>query len=164
MAFKTQDMDEHTMAQVWHLVLNDIDYEDAKASFIVYARQNHFPPTPSDIILNIAKNKDPELFMSGEEAWAIVSENCMRYGFNGQSEAYKQFSSRMKEAIKLSGGWWAHCYTERIEQVKNNFIKAWNIKAEPQREENLLPVGFLQKLQNHMKQGELNDPQQLPKV
>lgn len=149
-------------AKMWQRQFSDIPMVDVFRALEIHIGSSSFAPSVADLKLIVAKIQNPDLFMSGEEAWDIVSDLCVSFGFDGQSEAYKHINQRMKDAIKSSGGWWDHCYSERPYQIKANFIQAWEIKAEPERQKVLMPQHVVARLEQMKEQG--NEPKSLPNV
>jgi hypothetical protein len=163
--FKEKDFTPESFERqviMWQRQFADIPFVDVFRAFEIHFGRSLFPPVPSELKLIVAKIQHPDLFMTGEEAWDIVSGLCVSFGFDGQTEAYKHLNQRMKDAIKSSGGWWEHCYSERPYQIKANFIQTWEIKAAPEREKILLPQQVAMRLEQ-MKEKQ-NEPKQLPNV
>ncbi len=127
--------DEQTMmitAKTWHSLLEDIPFHEAEQAFYEYARNEKWAPTPSDIVLYVAKARTPEAFISGEIAWEKVANAASKIGFYRQKEAFECFSPRTLRTVKIIG-WEKICRSERPDIVRRDFISAYdNISASEQ--------------------------------
>lgn len=125
--------------KVWQGLLEDISYPDAENAFIEYARKNHFAPHPSDIVLYVAKTREPEAFISGEEAWEKVAFAARKIGYHRQSEAYSQFDPRTLRVVKILG-WGKICHSEKPEFVKKEFCSVYDNISKSEQESLKLPM------------------------
>jgi hypothetical protein len=137
---KQQSEDQFKMTVIaWQEMLNDVSYEEAKTALKLYASDNSFPPHPSDILLFVAKTREPEAFISGEEAWEIVKKAATKIGFYRQKEAYETFSPRVLRAVKIIG-WEKICRSEKPEFVKKDFCQVYDNIAKSEQESLKLPL------------------------
>lgn len=125
--------------EVWHTLLEDCSYGECKQAVLYWMDNNPFAPQISDIKRLVAKMRNPDAYKSSDEAWHLVVQASSKFGFQGQSEAYKTFCDKTKRVLKTVK-WWNVCYSERPEIVKNQFCKAWDNITESDKELGELPV------------------------
>lgn len=129
------------IVRVWHGLLQDINFAEAEKAFIEYARNEHYAPKPSDIILYVTRTRNPEAFITGEEAWEKVASVASKIGFYRQKEAYAQFSPRTLRVVKAVG-WERICRSERPEFVKKDFCSIYENISKTEQEILKLPYGY----------------------
>ena len=80
---------------VWHMILEDIPYENASAATMAYIRTEHFPPVPADIVerSGIAKRADRP---TAVELWGIIRKAISNgiYGYVKEFEALPPICKR----------------------------------------------------------------------
>lgn len=134
------DFEQNAMTiDIWHACLEECSFGECKHALAYWIEDNRFAPQISDIKRLVAKMRDPEAFKSSDQAWREVSQAASKFGFHGQSEAYKTLCEKTKRVLKTVK-WWDICYSERPEITKNHFCKAWDNITESERELGRLPL------------------------
>jgi len=81
---------------------------------------------PAITTIRRAAIHDPEA-MTGEQAWELVCERIRRVGFNGGPG---DLNDEIKAAMKSCGGWGDLCRSERPDNDRFHFVKAFNAAKE----------------------------------
>ena len=116
------------MAEAWHMMLDEYDYNAVAASLKAYALSNAsgFPPTPGQLVENISKAKTEH--EDAIAAWQRVRK-ALRNGNYGAEEEYEKLPPMIQKAL---GGAstiraWSNVPSETLESVQmSQFIKAYN--------------------------------------
>lgn len=116
------------MAEAWHMMLSEYDYNAVAASLKAYALgdSSGFPPTPGQLVENIAKVRAEH--DDAIAAWQKVRK-ALRNGNYGAEEEYAKLPPMIQKAL---GGAatiraWSNVPSETLESVQmSQFIKAYN--------------------------------------
>ena len=124
---------------IWHTCLEECSFGECKQALAYWIDNNRFAPQISDIKGLVAKMRNPDAFKSSDQAWHQVTQAASKFGFQGQTEAYKILCDKTKRVLKTVK-WWNVCYSERPEIVKSHFCKAWDNITESEKEFGKLPL------------------------
>lgn len=122
------DKDMAMMVDAWHMMLEEYDYNAVAASLKAYtlANASGFPPTPGQLVENIAKVRSEH--DDAVTAWQKVRK-ALRNGNYGAEEEYDKLPPMIQKAL---GGAatiraWSNVPSETLESVQmSQFIKAYN--------------------------------------
>jgi hypothetical protein len=140
-------------AKMWHVHFAEYDLEEVFNALVKYVSTEKYPPAIADLKMIIAKNRNPEAFKTGEEAWEQVLIAVRKFGYYQQDKAYAGFDPQTKRLVQ-SLGWAAicQCTDEKIGILRSNFCKMWDsVKAE-EKDSHLVPIEVI----NRMKQFNLD--------
>lgn len=123
--------------EVWFtLIGKNTDYKTVAVAAQMYMTTERFPPTPSDILKNIAKLTKGEEYPNEQEAWAAVSKACS----NGNYGAREEFD-RLPPVIRRAVGApdtirdWANVEGDAFQTViQSNFLRSYRAALQSQRE------------------------------
>jgi hypothetical protein len=146
---------------LWCRSLSDRDFKDVMYAFEIWVNTEEFPPSLPKFKPVIARFKNPNAFMTPERAWEIVSDAVRKYGSYNSERAFETFSEPIKRAVRNVGGWQKICQTELGRDwdfLRKNFVEAYQDFGLEEREQELLPVALLHRLQEMTGQKELEKP------
>lgn len=135
------DKDMAMMVDAWHMMLDEYDYTAVAASLKAYtlANASGFPPTPGQLVENIAKAKT--VHEDAVSAWQRVRK-ALRNGNYGAEEEYEKLPPLVQKAL---GGAstiraWSNVPSETLESVQmSQFIKAYNSISARETEDSKIP-------------------------
>lgn len=145
-AFPNMQVTE-AMVNLWHELLGDIDFNLAKAAVKKLLLESPYPPTIADIrkqAVEIAT--PPEDRIDAAEAWGEVLRAIRFYGYYRQEEALESMSPRTAKVVRYMG-WQEICLSEEPSVIRGQFLKMYNIVAEREKQERLLPVALKEEIQ-----------------
>jgi hypothetical protein len=137
-------------ANLWQNSLADCDYQDAVNAFKLWFNTEEYPPTLPKFKPVIMRFRNPSAFISPERAWEIVSDAVRKYGSYNSEQAFATFSEPIKRAVRNIGGWQKICQTELGRDwdfLRKNFIDVYQDFSQEVKEQELLPVSVLHRLQ-----------------
>jgi hypothetical protein len=137
-------------AKMWHIHFQEYEFEEVFGALVKYVATEKFPPTIADLKQIVAKNRNPEAFKTGENAWEEVLMGVKKYGYYQQDKAFEGFDAQTKRLVK-SLGWGAicQCPEDKIGIIKSNFVKMWdNVKLE-EKENELIPIEIFNRLKEY---------------
>jgi hypothetical protein len=151
---------ENAEAQVnlWQRSLADCEYRDVVNAFEVWLNTEKYPPTLAEFKPIVARFRNPGAFVSPERAWEAVTIAVRKYGSYNSERAFATFSEPVKRAVRNVGGWQKICQTELGREwdfLRKNFIDAYNDFGQDMKEQELLPVSVLHRLQEMAGQKQL---------
>jgi hypothetical protein len=138
-AFPNMQVTE-AMVSLWYELLGDIDFGLAKAAVKKLLLQSPYPPTIADIrkqALEIATPSEDRI--DAAEAWGEVIEAIRHYGYYRQKDALESMSPRTAKVVRYMG-WQEICHSERPDVVRGQFLKMYEIIANREKQERLLPA------------------------
>lgn len=136
--------------KLWQRSLAEADYRDVVHAFEYWLNTEKFPPTLAEFKPIVVKIRNPNSFISPERAWEVVNSAVRKYGSYNQGLAFATFSEPIRRAVRGIGGWQKVCQTELGRDwdfLKRNFIEAYNDFGQEAKEQELLPVQVLHRLQ-----------------
>lgn len=130
-----------TMAEAWHMMLEEYDYNAVAASLKAYALgdSSGFPPTPGQLVENLAKARTEH--EDAVSAWQKVRK-ALRNGNYGAEDEYEKLPPMVRKAL---GGAstiraWSNVPSETLESVQmSQFIKAYNSVCAREKEDRKIP-------------------------
>ena len=143
---------ENAEAQVnlWQRSLANCEYRDVVNAFELWLNTEKYPPTLAEFKPVVARFRNPSALISSERAWETVTIAVRKYGSYNSEGAFATFSEPIKRAIRNVGGWQKICQTELGREwdfLRKNFVDAYNDFGQDMREQELLPVSVLHRLQ-----------------
>jgi Loader and inhibitor of phage G40P len=137
-------------AKMWHIHFAEYDFEEVFGALVKYVSTGKFPPTIADLKQIVAKNRNPEAFKTGENAWEEVIRNVKRFGYYQQEKAFESFDAQTKRLVQ-SLGWGAicQCQEDKIGIMRSNFVKMWESIKFEEKEAELIPVEVLNRLKEY---------------
>jgi len=135
---------------LWQRSLADCEYRDVVNAFEIWLNTEKYPPTLAEFKPVVIRFKNPGAFISPERAWETVTIAVRKYGSYNSERAFETFSEPIKRTIRNIGGWQKICQTELGREwdfLRKNFVEAYNDFGQDQREQELLPVSVLHRLQ-----------------
>lgn len=148
-------------AKLWYRSLADYNYRDIVTAFEFWINTEKYPPSLAEFKEIVVKIKNPQSNISGERAWEQVNNAVRRFGSYNQDKAFATFSEPIKRAVRNVGGWQKICQTELGREwdfLRKNFIDVYNDFNAENRENELLPTPVLHRLQELMRQNQLEKP------
>lgn len=112
---------------VWHMLLNDLAYEDAYAATQKFLSTSHFPPKPADIREAYANFFAPSENGYADE-FARLRSLIGQYGYYRSKEAYEQMSPTMKKFVDAVG--WntlCDCPIDEFQNMLPRFRDMWKV-------------------------------------
>lgn len=162
--FKEFDQDAFEgQAKLWYRSLSEFDYRDIQYAFEFWINTEKYPPSLAEFKQIVVKMVKPHAAVSGERAWEQVDNAVRRFGSYNQDKAFSTFSEPIKRAVRNVGGWQKICQTELgrdWDYLRKNFIDAYTDLSQESREQELLPTPVLHRLQELMRQNQLEQPKQ----
>jgi hypothetical protein len=151
MFFKEFNTDNfEVQINLWQRSLADCEYKDVVNAFELWLNTEKYPPTLAEFKPVVARFRNPNALLSPERAWEMVSNAVRKYGSYNSERAFATFSEPIKRSIRNIGGWQKICQTELGREwdfLRKNFVEAYNDFGQDMREQELLPVSVLHRLQ-----------------
>lgn len=130
-----------TMAEAWHMMLEEYDYNAVAASLKAYTLgdASGFPPTPGQLVEKLSKARTEH--EDAVSAWQKVRK-ALRNGNYGAEDEYEKLPPLIQKAL---GGAstiraWSNVPSETLESVQmSQFIKAYNSLATRETEDRKIP-------------------------
>jgi hypothetical protein len=119
-------------------------------AFELWVNTEIHPPNLAQFKPTVAKLRNPEKFISPEKAWEDVSSAVRRFGSYNEVQAFSTFTEPIKRAVRAIGGWQKVCQTELGREwdfLRKNFMDSYKDFNIEEKEQVLLPVSVLQRLQ-----------------
>lgn len=151
-----------SQVNLWHRSLADCDYKDVVNAFEIWLNTEKYPPTLAEFKPVVLRFRNPDVFISPERAWEIVSNAVRKFGSYNSERAFETFSEPIKRAVRNVGGWQKICQTELGREwdfLRKNFIDVYQDFSQDAKEQELLPASVLHRLQELTKQIPLTEEQ-----
>jgi len=127
--------------QAWTMTLAHVNsYEVIQAAVIRHSQESCWPPTPADILKQVALISCPESQMDGAEAWGLAIKAARDYGARREKEALLSLPPHVREVVKYFG-WRELCLSENIDVIRGEFLKMYaSFTIRRQQQKALPPV------------------------
>ena len=148
---------------LWQRSLADCEYRDVVNAFEIWLNTEQYPPSLGQFKPLVAKLRNPSAFISPERAWETVTIAVRKYGSYNSERAFETFTEPIKRAVRYVGGWQKICQTELGRDwdfLRKNFVEAYEDFGQEVKQQELLPVAVLHRLQEMTGQTQLNKPQE----
>jgi len=145
-AFPNMQVTE-VMVSLWHELLKDLDFKIAKLAVKKLILESPFSPTIADVRKRaIEIMTPPENRINASEAWGEVMDAIQYIGYYRQKDALESMSPITAKVIKYMG-WQEICLSERPDVVRGQFLKMYEIVANRERQDRLLPAAMKEEIQ-----------------
>jgi hypothetical protein len=138
-------------AKLWQGVFRDIPAQEVYAAFGSWASQQEFPPVPASLNKLIKKNRNPEAFISPEQAWDTVIRAVRNFGWCNELRAMQTLSEPVKRAIRNVGGWQKVCQTpdgREWDYLRKNFMESFTEFSSETKSHTLIPENVWNRLKD----------------
>lgn len=123
--FKPESLTE--TVQIWHMMLEDVDYKLISLAVKSYIRTNNsgFAPSIGELTEQVNKITSPEE-MTETKAWGLVMKAIRNSGYNSEEE-FNKLPERIQKAVGSPKQLWSMATDESFnEQVaSSNFMRAY---------------------------------------
>ncbi len=138
--FKPESLTE--TVQIWHMMLEDVDYKLISLAVKSYIRTNNsgFAPSIGQLIGKIQAISQPQE-LDGMAAWGLVSK-ALRNGTYGAVEEFNKLPPLVKQAVGMPDNLknWATSDYQTIETViQSNFLRTYETVVKRANEINRMP-------------------------
>lgn len=149
--FKVFDQERFEFqAKLWQRSLSNVSWSEAVTALEIWYNTQPKPPSLAEFKPLVSKNKNPQAFLSAENAWETVDKAVRKYGSYNQEKAFETFSEPIKRAVRNVGGWQKICATELGQSwdfLRKNFMESYQDFGSEEKEQHLLPPQILKRLQ-----------------
>lgn len=128
----------------WHMVMSDIDYRDASAGLMWFARSDKkgFPPSPGQIIDCIDKAREaanPGNHLDEGQAWSLVYR-ALRDSIYHAEEQFERLPPLIRRAIGSPSGLTQMAIQEGdVSVIRGQFARSYREVIERERREQDMP-------------------------
>lgn len=136
---------EEMLIELWHSMLDDVNYEIAEMAIKKHISLSHFPPTIADLREQIGKITKPYIPTS-LEAWGEVTRVIRKYGSYRESEAMKELNGITKKAVEYIG-FRDLCISENVMADRAHFLKTYDSLSERESERYALNTNLIEKIE-----------------
>jgi Loader and inhibitor of phage G40P. len=128
---------EEMLMTLWTKMLADVDFEVGQAAIEKHLVESVYPPTIADIRARIA---DITVIRekTGIEAWGEVKNAIRRYGTYREEDAMKSMGGVTQKVVEAIG-FRTLCLSENEMADRAHFLKVYDVMANRERQDALLP-------------------------
>jgi len=125
--------------QAWRLTLAHIeDYPLLQAAVVRHAQISKWPPTPAEILEQVAAIQHPEMQIDGAEAWGLVSRATRAYGAREESAAIASLPAHVGRVVR-NMGWRQICLSTEIDRLRREFLTFYASAVQRENQQLMLP-------------------------
>lgn len=127
--------------RAWYLVIGHVEsFDVAKAALIRCSQLSKWPPTPAELLEQVAEITSPYTHIDGAEAWGLVLKAARDFGARREKEALLSLPAHVRSVVKAFG-WRELCLSENIDVIRGEFLKMYaSFSARRQQQLALPPV------------------------
>jgi hypothetical protein len=146
--------DKATMS-IWYKFFEHDDYHTTELAIMKYISESNKTPTVADIRAKIAEIKQPDISITGSDAWGQVLHAIRYRGIYQEQEALAEMDPIVARIVKRLG-WKNLCMSENQMADRAHFIKLWDSETKETKHQAMLPTDIKGKIaeltQNTIKQ------------
>lgn len=132
---------------IWYDCLKDVNKDIALASVKKHILESTFPPSVAEIRKQVMEVTTPSNEkLDGSTAWGEVLKAIKEYGYYREEEALKSMSPITAKVAKYMG-WREICHSEKLDVVRGQFLKMYEILSNREKQDRLLPLDFKQNME-----------------
>jgi hypothetical protein len=124
--------------QLFFELLGDLEYAVVQMAVKKYMLTSEFPPTVADIRKLAIEIINPDMLVTGADAWGEVTKAMQNYGSWRVNEALESMNEKTRQVVKCIG-FQNICMTENIDVMRGQFMKMYSQVDERSKTEMLLP-------------------------
>ena len=147
-----KDFDEEIFAMqrgMWQDIFKDCPYKEMFAILEFWISTEKYPPTVACLNRLIRRNRNPEAFISAEQAWEQVSIAVRKFGWCNQDKAMEFLAPNVRRAVQYIGGWQKLCKSESKEWDfrRKDFLDVYEEFENETQKQELIPTHVLERLE-----------------
>lgn len=132
---------------LWNEMLADIPFSVVELAVKKLILESPYPPTIADVRKRAVEiMTPPEDQIDGVEAWGEVMRAIKHYGYYREAEAMESMSPKAAKVAKYMG-WQEICHSEQTGVIRGQFLKMYEIVANRERQDRLLPLDMREEIQ-----------------
>jgi hypothetical protein len=143
MAFITAAIDKpvaRPTVDAYFEMLQDLPYNLAAAAVKKIIATDEYPILPTiGKIRQAAAEISRGHILSAPEAWGLTIKAIHRYGYYRETEALESLPEYVAEIVQWMG-YQSICMTDKIDVVRGQFLKMYEIQQKRESEQDLLPL------------------------
>ena len=141
---------------LWHEMLEDIDYKTAEKSVKKIISQNKFAPTIAEVRQAVYEVNNPGELTAGE-AFEQVLSAVKKYVYMQEKKALESLPPKTAKTVRAMG-YQEICMATQVDVVRGQFIKIYDQISERKKSQEKLPENLKQEIQ------ELNQVGEFPRL
>lgn len=125
---------KHGTVEAWHELLGDLDYRLAIAATKKALAESEIPALPAvGKIRSTALELQNGPGITAPEAWGLVLGIVRRHGYYGEAEALQALPPDLSRIVSWMG-WAEICYSEKVDVVRAQFMRMYEVQEKRTRE------------------------------